>query len=80
MSLTVHVPDELAGRLSAEAARRGMGVEQLSAELLAAGLPITPGIDPVEAFIGSGDSGDPSWAGGETRQLRLEAVARRSVG
>jgi hypothetical protein len=47
MSLTVHGPDELAGRLTAEAGRRGMGVEQLSAELLAAGLPITPGIDPL---------------------------------
>jgi len=50
----VHVPESLAGRLAAEAARRGLSVEALSTELLAAGLGED---DPLEEFIGSGHSG-----------------------
>jgi|HubBroStandDraft_1064217.scaffolds.fasta_scaffold14534_7 hypothetical protein len=38
MSLTVHLPDELADRLAAEAARRGAGVDETAAELLSAAL------------------------------------------
>jgi hypothetical protein len=57
MSQIVHLPDELGNRLAAEAARRGITVDELSAELLAAGLPGPPGEDPLEAFIGSGRSG-----------------------
>jgi hypothetical protein len=75
MSLTLHVPEDLAGRLAAEASRRGVSVEQLSAQLLAAGLPPE---DPLEAFIGSGDSGDPAWAGRDIHELRAELAARRS--
>ncbi len=74
MSSIVHVPDELAGRLEAEAARRGVSVDNLSAELLGAGL--SP--DPLEASIGSGDSGDPGWAGRDTHELRAEAAGRRN--
>lgn len=51
---TLHVPDDLAAQLAAEAARRGIGVDELSAELLRAGLG---GGDALEAFIGSGRSG-----------------------
>lgn len=51
---TLHVPDDLAAQLAAEAARRGIGVDELSAELLRAGL--SDG-DALEAFIGSGRSG-----------------------
>lgn len=57
MSQIVHLPDELADRLAAEAARRGITVDELSAELLVAGLPASPPEDPLEAFIGSGRSG-----------------------
>ncbi len=39
MSAIVHLPDDLAGRLAAEAARRGVSIDELSAELVAAGLP-----------------------------------------
>jgi len=38
MSVTLNLPEELANRLAAEAARRGVSVDELSAELLAAGL------------------------------------------
>lgn len=38
MTVTVHLPDELAGRLAAAAARRGVGVDEIAAELVTAGL------------------------------------------
>ncbi len=38
VSTTVHVPESLGDRLAAEAARRGVTVDELSAKLLAAGL------------------------------------------
>jgi hypothetical protein len=39
MSMSVNLPDDLARRLTAEAQRRGQGVDQVAAELLAATLP-----------------------------------------
>ncbi len=80
MSTIVHLSEDLADRLAAEAARRGVSVDELTAELLAAGLPAGEEVDALEAFIGSGDSGDPSWAGRDTRELRAEATARRATG
>jgi hypothetical protein len=56
----VHLPDELIDRLAAEAARRGMTVDELAAEALAVRFPQAgsdPGDDSLEAFIGSGTSG-----------------------
>jgi hypothetical protein len=54
MSMTLHVPEELGSRLAAKAERRGVSVDELSAQLLEAGLPVD---DPLEAFIGAGHSG-----------------------
>jgi hypothetical protein len=54
MAVTVHVPEDLGSRLAVEASRRGMSVDEVSAQLLAAGLPSE---DALEAFIGSGRSG-----------------------
>lgn len=51
-----HLPDELAARLSATAARRGVGIDELAAELVSAGLTPEAG-DPLEEFIGCGASG-----------------------
>lgn len=75
MPMTVHVPDDLGGRLVAEAARLGTSVDELSAQLLAAGLPNE---DPLEAFIGSWDSGDPAWASRDIHELRAELASRRA--
>jgi hypothetical protein len=77
MTLTVHLDDPVAGALTAEAARRGQSPDQVAADLLAGQLPAGPDDDPVEAFIGAGDSGDPGWAGRDTHVLRAEAAARR---
>jgi hypothetical protein len=60
VSTIVHVPDEIAERLAAEAARRQMSLDEVAAEALAARYPPShadPGLDALEAFIGSGDSG-----------------------
>ncbi|HLI37269.1 MAG TPA: hypothetical protein VKV80_08000 [Streptosporangiaceae bacterium] len=78
MTLTVHLGGELAAALEAEAARRGQTPDQTAADLLAERLPAGLNADPVEAFIGSADSGDPGWAGRDTRELRAEAAARRA--
>jgi hypothetical protein len=60
VSTIVHVPEEIAERLAAEAARRHLSVDEVAAEALAARYPKSesdPGHDALEAFIGSGDSG-----------------------
>lgn len=57
VTITVHLPDELAGPLAAAAAARGIGVEQIAAELLTEGLAGQGITDPLETFLGSGSSG-----------------------
>ena len=61
VSTIVHVPEEIAARLAAEAARRHLSVDEIAAEALAARYPEPPTSDPghdaLEAFIGSGGSG-----------------------
>jgi len=60
VSTTVHVSQSLGDRLAAEAARRGLTVDELSAELLAAGLGQPGGsANPRRhlAFAGAGASG-----------------------
>jgi hypothetical protein len=74
--------DEVADRLAAEAARRGISIAELAAETLQARFPAPAasdsGDDVLEAFIGSGDSGDPSWAARPTSELRAEAYRRQA--
>lgn len=57
VSTIVHLSDELAARLAAEASRRGISIDELLAELVATRLPAAEGDDPLEAFIASGRSG-----------------------
>ena len=86
MTVNVELPEALAERLAAEAARRGVTVEDLAVETLesrygreaSARREHTPeGADALEAFIGSFDSGDPDWASTNTHELRAQAEARR---
>lgn len=83
VSFNVSIPDELAARLAEEAARRGTGVEETATELLAAALDAKPTAtgdrDALSAFIGSGDSGDPTWASRDIHELRSELAARRAT-
>jgi hypothetical protein len=55
MTLTVHLPGELAAALEAEAARRGQTPDQVAADLLAERLPL-PGARRRLAFAGVGSS------------------------
>lgn len=69
---TLHVPDELAERLVAEAARRGVSVDELSAELLSASLPASPEVSSAPrhlAFAAIGASGSKTGAGQEDELL-----------
>jgi len=77
MTVTVHLDGGLAAALEAEAARRGQSPGEVATDLLAERLPAAPASDPLQAFIGSADSGDAGWAGRDTHQLRTEAAARR---
>jgi serine/threonine protein kinase HipA of HipAB toxin-antitoxin module len=82
--MSVELPDPLAERLAAEAARRGLTVEELALEAIEGRYgPSRPteasddGVDAVEAFIGCFDSGDPDWATTDTHILRAQAAERR---
>lgn len=58
MASTVHLPEDLAARLAAEADRRGLSMDELLVEIVADRLPtIAERSDPLEAFIGCGASG-----------------------
>ena len=80
--MVVTVPDWLAARLRALAEARGATVDEVAALALNAS-PLLSELapadtvdhaeDPLEAFFGCGDSGDPNWAGTDTRLLRNTA-------
>lgn len=76
--MSVELPDPLAERLAAEAARRGLAVEAIEGRYgIVRPEPKTDGVDAVEAFIGCFDSGDPEWASTDTHVLRAQAAAHR---
>lgn len=52
----MHLPEDLAARVEAAAAQRGVSAEEVVAEAVAAHLPVEDP-DPLETFIGSGASG-----------------------
>jgi hypothetical protein len=80
MTLTLELPAEAQARLEAEATRRGITLDQLVTEL-AAGLPTEQdrAAGTLQEFFGSGDSGNPTWAGRDIQELRAD-VARRRLG
>jgi plasmid stability protein len=77
--MAINLPDDVAARLAAEAARRGQDVDELAAELLAGRLPAGPAEtadgDPLAAFIGCGASGhrEPF----DVRQARRDLADRK---
>jgi hypothetical protein len=68
VSVVVHLPEELAARIEAVAAKRGVSPDEVVAEMLAAQLPAE---DALEGFIGSGASGRGDLAR-RHRQIRAE--------
>jgi hypothetical protein len=82
--MTVEVPEPLAGRLAAEAARLGVDPAELAVEAIEGRYGhegSTPGSTDaqaaLDAFIGCADSGDAEWAGRNIHELRSEAAARK---
>lgn len=75
MSSVVHLSEDLAARLRAEAERRGVDVDELSAQLLTAGLT---DVDHLELFIGSGRSGHQD-LGRRHREIKAALVGDRSA-
>ena len=71
MSMTLDLSSDAVARLEAEAARRGITVEALVAEL-AQSFPVE---DPLDAFIGSGASGR-----GDLSQRHREIRAEKTSG
>jgi len=67
VTLTVNLPEELAARLADEATRRGITVDDVLAEMVAAGLPVRRRL----SFIGIGHSG-----GGEAVAERHQEIIR----
>ena len=78
MTVTLELPAEAQARLKAEATRRGITVDQLVTEL-AASLPAEqdPAGGTLDEFLGSGDSGDLSWASRDIHELRSDTAQRR---
>ena len=77
--MSVPLPDELAHRLEAEAARRGMTPAELAAEVIRDHVPAEgEGSDAgvaLEAFFGVGDSGDSEPF--DIKRIRQEAAERK---
>jgi hypothetical protein len=77
--LHVQIPDDVAARLAGEAGRRGVAVDVVLTELLAARLPAaqTTSHDTLEAFIGFGASGITERF--DIRQARREFADRMTT-
>jgi transposase len=76
MSMTVHLPGDLAAALEAEAARRGQSPEQVAADLLAERLPHAGGHRRRRlAFAGIGESSSGRSAA-EADQMLAEGFGR----
>jgi hypothetical protein len=77
VAIIVHVPEDLADRLAAEAARRHVSVEELAVELVAAGLDKPDHSSSVRrlAFAAVGSSGSAR-GGAEADELFTEGFGR----
>lgn len=76
MTLTVHLPGDLAAALEAEAARRGQPLDQVAAELLAERLAASGGRRRLAfAAFGSSSSGRSA---GDANELLAEGFGRDS--
>ncbi|MHB8452258.1 MAG: ribbon-helix-helix domain-containing protein [Mycobacteriales bacterium] len=76
MTVSVHLPDELVAQLADEATRRGISVDELTAELIASRLPLTGVSGPRRlAFSGIGASTSGRSAA-DAEQLLAEGFGR----
>jgi len=84
--MTVNLPDDLGGRLAAEATRRGTSVDALVAELVAAQLPGDTAGETDErpprrlSFIGIGASGGGDNVAERHQEIIREHFADKTAG
>lgn len=80
MPVTLDLPPEARARLEAEAARRGITLDELVAELSnqfpSSGTTVAD--DALGRFVGCGDSGDAAWATSDIHELRHDVAQRSS--
>lgn len=82
MAMNVDLPDAVADRITREATRRGLQPEELAVSALDHAFPASDGPTDeqrkaAEDFLGSGDSGDPTWASRNIHELRSEFAERK---
>lgn len=80
--MSVNLPDELAERLAAEAARRGVSVDDVAAELLASHLPeeVMEATDRRRlSFSGIGSSGGAEAIGRNHEKIIRQAFAGKTA-
>ena len=76
MAMLIELSEENAQRVTAIATARGVSPTEVVDELVPGLRHQSPTIvidesqDSLEAFFGCGDSGDPEWAGTDTRLVR----------
>ena len=75
MSLVVHLPEELARRLEAAAAERGVSPEQVAVEAIEARLPARRRL----SFIGIGHSGGTESVAERHREIIREHFADKTA-
>lgn len=80
MPVTLDLPPEARARLEAEAARRGITLDQLVAELSnqfpSSGASVAD--DALGRFLGCGNSGDAAWATRDIHEVRHDLAQRSS--
>jgi len=79
MSLVVHVPEELARRVEAVAAERGVSAEQVAVEAIKERLGIDGPRQQVPSFIGIGASGTAEPIGGRHREIIRQHFADKTA-
>lgn len=80
MPVTLDLPPEARARLEAEAARRGITLDQLVVELSNqfSSSGTSGAHDALGRFLGCGDSDDPTWATRDIHELRHDLAQRSS--
>jgi hypothetical protein len=75
MHVEVRLPDEVSAQVQDAARQRGISTEEV---VVGAVMAEFVKDDPLAAFLGSGDSGDASWATSDIHDLRNELAGRRA--
>jgi hypothetical protein len=82
VAATFEIPEPLFERIARLAAKRGLTPDEFVAEILVERADAESNesdVEALDAFIGCVETGDPSWAGTDTAELRRQAEVRSSA-